>query len=321
MDIDLVYMWVDGNDPAWRAKKDAFLGKEQSKLDEQAINEARFANNDELRFSLRSIEMNAPWIRHIYIVTDNQKPSWLDTGNPRISIIDHTEIMPKEALPTFSSTSIEWCIDNIPGLAEHFLLANDDTFIAREITPDFFFTAEGKPIVRLKSWTSNRNNPDQYLKMISRSQNLIQEHFDVFIKYIPHHNIDAYCKSDIRKCKEMFSGLVSETIHRHFRSDDDLHRSVVQYYSLATGNGILRRMSRFNRPMSFFDRIKGMLQSRYNYDSRLIHITTPSIEAVMEKYNPTLFCLNDGEHANDECRRRARTFLEKRFPQKSPFEL
>ena len=138
MDIDIVYMWVDGSDPVWLAKKNAFEQGVASTAGE-ALDEARFVDNDELKYSLRSIERYAPWIRHIYIVTDGQVPAWIDLTNPRISIIDHTEIIPREALPTFSSPAIEWCVDNIPGLSEHFLLANDDTFIGREVSPEFFF--------------------------------------------------------------------------------------------------------------------------------------------------------------------------------------
>lgn len=32
----------------------------------------RFRDNDELRFSLRSLHMYAPWIRHIFVVTNGQ---------------------------------------------------------------------------------------------------------------------------------------------------------------------------------------------------------------------------------------------------------
>ena len=61
MDIDLVYLWVDGNDPAWQAKRNAFIGN----TDENSpINcKGRYANNDELKYSLRSVEMYAPLIR------------------------------------------------------------------------------------------------------------------------------------------------------------------------------------------------------------------------------------------------------------------
>ena len=65
-DIDLVYLWVDGSDPAWRAKRNAFLGKAQDNSPENC--KGRTADNDELKYSLRSVEMYAPWIRKIFIV-------------------------------------------------------------------------------------------------------------------------------------------------------------------------------------------------------------------------------------------------------------
>lgn len=34
--------------------------------------DSRFRDNDELRFSIRSVEQFAPWLRHIYIVTNGQ---------------------------------------------------------------------------------------------------------------------------------------------------------------------------------------------------------------------------------------------------------
>ncbi len=40
----------------------------------------------------------------------------------------------------------------------------------------------------------------------------------------------------------------------------------------------------------------------------------------MKKYNHTLFCLNDTEHATDADRERIVPFLESLFPEKSSFE-
>ncbi|MDE5919514.1 MAG: Stealth CR1 domain-containing protein, partial [Duncaniella sp.] len=74
-EIDMVYLWVNGNDPVWQAKRNAAVGKPVERL---AMNcEGRYADNDELKYSLRSVEMYAPWIRRIFIVTDNQVPEWL----------------------------------------------------------------------------------------------------------------------------------------------------------------------------------------------------------------------------------------------------
>lgn len=60
----------------------------QSKQDED-ISASRFEDNEELRYSLRSIEKHAPWVRNIFIVTNGQIPSWLNLDNPRVTIVTH----------------------------------------------------------------------------------------------------------------------------------------------------------------------------------------------------------------------------------------
>ena len=52
----------------------------------------------------------------------------------------------------------------------------------------------------------------------------------------------------------------------------------------------------------------------------IIPAYTPDLEAVMEKYDPSLFCLNDDARMTDEDRLRVRQFLGKLFPEKSSFE-
>ena len=141
MKIDLVYLWCSDSDVQFNAilnetKKNYLIYEDKDKLD------VRVADHNELRYSLRSVEQFAPWIHHIYIVTFNQVPKWLNINHPKITIIDHSQIIPKEYLPTFNSTVIEAFIHKIPGLSEHFLMANDDTFFGNETSSDFFFNQE-----------------------------------------------------------------------------------------------------------------------------------------------------------------------------------
>uniref|UniRef100_A0A8C4X0I1 N-acetylglucosamine-1-phosphotransferase subunits alpha/beta n=1 Tax=Eptatretus burgeri TaxID=7764 RepID=A0A8C4X0I1_EPTBU len=102
---------------------------------------SRFADNEELRFSLRSLERHAPWIRRIHIVTNGQIPSWLDLDNPRVSLVTHEDIFPDHGhLPTFSSPAIESHLHHIPGISPLFLYFNDDVFLARDVWPEDFYT-------------------------------------------------------------------------------------------------------------------------------------------------------------------------------------
>lgn len=105
---------------------------------------SRFQDNQELRYSLRSVWLHAPWVRNIYIVTNGQIPSWLNLQHPRIHMVPHEAIYKnKSHLPTFSSPSIEANLHRIPGLAEHFIYLNDDVMFGRDVAPSDFYTYGG----------------------------------------------------------------------------------------------------------------------------------------------------------------------------------
>lgn len=75
-----------------------------------------FTQLQELRYSLRSLERYAPWVRHVYLVTNGQIPYWLDLENPRLTVVTHDQIFPNLShLPTFSSPAIESHIHRLVG--------------------------------------------------------------------------------------------------------------------------------------------------------------------------------------------------------------
>lgn len=112
------------------------------------ISASRFADNEELKYSLRSVEKHAPWVRNIVIVTNGQLPSWLNLDNPRLKIVTHEELfLNKSHLPTFSSPAIEAHLHRIPGLSPKFIYLNDDVMFADDVWPDDFYThANGQKI-------------------------------------------------------------------------------------------------------------------------------------------------------------------------------
>ncbi|XP_029017081.1 N-acetylglucosamine-1-phosphotransferase subunits alpha/beta [Betta splendens] len=112
----------------------------QSKRDED-VSASRFEDNEELRYSLRSVEKHAPWVRHIFVVTNGQIPSWLNLDNPRVTVITHQNIFLNGShLPTFSSPAIETHIHRIPGLSQKFIYLNDDVMFGKDVWPDDFYS-------------------------------------------------------------------------------------------------------------------------------------------------------------------------------------
>ncbi|XP_065369836.1 N-acetylglucosamine-1-phosphotransferase subunits alpha/beta isoform X2 [Calliphora vicina] len=134
--IDVVYTWVNGSDPA-------FINSVQ-KYDPR-FDPARFDDKNELKYSLRSVEKFAPWIRHVYIVTNGQIPKWLDLTNERVTVVPHELLAPNSQwLPTFSSAAIETFIHRIPNLSKRFIYLNDDIFLGSELFPeDLYNDSEG----------------------------------------------------------------------------------------------------------------------------------------------------------------------------------
>ena len=144
--IDIVYLWVDGNDPGWRAKRYRAAEKlcvtTRSAMALYGNVEGRFRDNDELRYSLRALERFFPDHGHIYIVTDGQVPVWLRPSN-QLTLIDHRELIPAKSLPTFDSGNIESYIHHIPGLSERYFYLNDDVFFGAPVNLSDWFWSGG----------------------------------------------------------------------------------------------------------------------------------------------------------------------------------
>lgn len=303
MNIDLVYLWVDGSDPNWVAKKNQYLDKKVNII-------GRYDDNQELKYSLRSVEKHLPWIRKIFVVTDEQVPAFLNPDHPKIQIVDLKEILPKAILPVFNSNIIEQFLYKIPDLSEHFLYANDDMFVNADLEPSFFFK-EGLPIMRMlyDPFTRYKNNLKRALNIninsyrlaIENAYRLFQKKFNVLYPVKDHHNINAYLRSDYKTVvEELFKEEIQATHTNRFRQKTDIQRILINYYGIKNKTGILKYVKR--------------------KESSRIKVHKTNYQAYIDKYNPQLFCLNDSEHANDDHRAQIEPFLKKLFPDKSTFE-
>lgn len=140
--IDVVFTWVNDKDPEWQRKYQFYCHIDPQRHGKYATDQARFSNHNELYYAIKSVVINLPWVRQIFVVTDNQLPPWLDEY-PNVKVIDHTQIISHKYLPTFNSHVIEAHLHNIPSLAEHFIYFNDDVFVARPLPAGHFFKGNG----------------------------------------------------------------------------------------------------------------------------------------------------------------------------------
>ncbi|MEQ1950830.1 stealth family protein [Mesorhizobium sp. CN2-181] len=158
--IDAVIAWVDGSDPEHQAKLHRCL-KPAAKA-----STTRYADRGEIYYCIASILKYASFINRIWIVTDAQRPQFLDEfaraglcSPDFIQVVDHTELFGEHAdvLPTFAARSIEAMLWRLPGLSEHFVYFNDDFFVNRMMRPDEWFV-DGRPVLR-----GVRTRPERWL--------------------------------------------------------------------------------------------------------------------------------------------------------------
>lgn len=330
--IDLVYLWVDGADKKWLAQKKRWLplAQHQDNIPNDSITDARWRDNDELKYSLRSVDMFVPWIRHIFIVTaDGRGPKWLKSDNTKITMVSHADIMPTDALPTFNSNAIEMCIMNIPGLSEHFLLANDDVFFNAPLGPDYFFDRHGRSHFRYTKSHINPKNMHEiiksaspYRKTLIRSGQLIERETGVHAYgFAPAHSIDPYIKSSMIECAQMpgMHDAVETTIRNKFRTEYDVQRLAFNLFDYATGRSrfILARPYHTSRH-EWLNRIYNFIHARRTRQSPVY--AEDAIASRLAQNCPPIICINDCDWATPENMRHNAEFLATRFPKKSVFE-
>jgi len=323
MKIDLVYLWVDGSDEKWLEKKNVELEK-NGKLPVEAIGKYRSNDNDELLFSLRSVKKFAPWVNHIFIVTDNQTPKWLDTKNSKITVIDLMEIMPKEALPCFNSTIIEFFIPNIPNLSEHFIYANDDMLFMAKTKQNYFFTKKGVPIIRARrskiknifpvgqKFEEVTGNASIYDRNKLNSKKLVYDIVgDYNYCFEDSHNIDAYRKLDILNILNipMVAEKFGKTIKNHFRDENDFHRILFHLFGVAKYD--YKTVGR-----DFWTKLFQYLTFRFREQP----IYTDDIKKYMSRslFHKKLTCVQ--ERSDARYTKSNHDYLMKIFPDKSEFE-
>lgn len=305
--VDLVYTWVDGHDPAW-AEKRARWGGEGYASDAQIS--SRFDNRDELRYSLRSVEMYANWFGTLFLVTDGQVPDWLNLDHPRLVRVDHRELFDDSELPVFNSHSIESRLHRIAGLSENFIYLNDDVFFGRPVYPELFFTGGG----HLKYFPSRahidpapRTLDDVSVSSAAKNNRALLEAsvgrtVTRKLKHTPH----AHLRSVLAEMESRYPEVFAANVAARFRSHDDhaVVSGLAQRYAAATGRAV-----------------EGDIV--YNYAD----ISRPDVRSHLAKWLREhaydVFCLNDtGVRALGKDNEDAvLSFLETYFPLASRFEV
>ena len=308
-DIDMVFSWVEGSDPEFRARRAAQMS--QYVVGEGDEAEARIRQIDELKYALRSVNMFAPWVRRIFIATDSVPPAWL-AEHPAITIVRAEEhFSDPAALPTYSSHAVESQLHHIPELAEHFLYSNDDMFFGRPLKASMFFSPggvtkfiESKTRIGLGANDPTRSGFENAARV---NRQLILERFGQIITRHLEHTAVPLRKSVLMEMEREFPEDFARTQASAFRSSTDISvtNSFYHYYALMTGRAVQQE------------------KAKVLYVNTTTHAGLDLLHELWKKRGYHFFCLNDSsfpEVSAAERTERVTNFLERYFPIPAPWE-
>ena len=329
--IDFVVIWVDGGDPIWQTKKAEY--SKSVDTSKKSMNSVKaYRDWGTFKYWFRGVEKFAPWVNKVYLVTDQQKPSWLNIASEKLVLVDHSDILRKDYLPVFSANPIESNIHRIPGLSEHFVFFNDDVYLTSPVEPTDFFSEDGlpkyntalSPIIPERYGTGHFqvNDMEIVTSYFSRDEILKNGKFLSFkqglkniVKTLLYRNSKFICgfwenhlthpllKSTMELVWEKETAILEKTSASRFRNPSDTNVWLFKYWQIASGKYEVANPK------------LGGLFSLDHADSdfwKLLH---------SGKYK--IMCINDGFNVQDEEKVMVDFIkaMDQLFPEKSSFEL
>lgn len=296
MKFDVVYTWVDGDDPEYIQKCNRYANKKRD------LNPERYRDNLHLlKYSIRSLSSFFDQYNHLYLVTTRpQKPDWINLNHPKITLVHHDEFIPEKYLPTFSSNVIESFLHLIPGLSEHFLYMNDDYLFGDDVRMETFYRNRRYRIFNTLLGENLR------WRIYDGHQDIVGlgliEHAPLLIK-----------KEFWEAAYNLFPEESEKTRTNRFRKDTDIFPlKLYRYYML-----------KYQRELS--DPVKLPEMLRISHFHKLMNQPEKQ-KRFFEKFRskfPQFYCLNDdmGDQPHPEVVQAVRHFLEAKYPEKSEFEM
>lgn len=291
MDIDVVIPWVDPTDKEWQASKNKFL--KDLNNDKVDNSENRFRDWDNFKYVFRGIDKFMPWVHKIYLITCGQVPDWMNKeADDRLVIVNHSDYIPKEYLPTFSSHPIELNLHRIKELSEHFIYLNDDYFVINEISPEDFFV-DGLPCDYALEDPITPDHKDIFNNILINNMVLLNSHYDRrtvlkeqkkkfysmcdkkafvtnmcfrplkrnhFFGLHYSHLASNILKSTIEKVWTENREILEATSSHKFRNADDVNQFIFKNEQYVTGKFHPYNINRFGRAIQLDDTIEGAVE-------------------------------------------------------------
>ena len=284
-------------------------------------------DNEELRYSIRSILENIPWVRKIYILMPNKRVKFLKTEdeiNDKIIYVNDKDFLGYDSANIFSFTFNLYKMKRF-GISKNFIYMEDDFFIGRPLKKqDFFFYNEEERKVKPYLITKYFQERTKF-EIIDHYNNLIK-HKDL----IHPHSSEGWWLSIYNTEKyflEQFNITLITTQYTHNANAENLDElkeifeKIQKYeYLNETLFSKERHILTLNQP-----HFLSLYQLNIKHKKvHTIHYRYIGIELINKiKLNFSLFVLNTGGNHIPLNRqyKMQKKIMEKRFPFKNNYEL
>ncbi len=335
--IDVVIPWVDGSDPKWLEEKKRYMSHDPKNNASTDTSNNRYRDWDNTQYIFRGIERYMPWVRKVHLVTNGQKPAWLNINAKKLNWVKHSDYIPAKYLPTFSSHPIELNLHRIKKLSEHFIYFNDDMFVIRPTKKTDFFSKKGLPKDQAVFWRITSPNYDEvfwhillnnmgvinrnftknqvikhnWTKLASIRNGLLAPFLD--LAFLPTNHIPGFLINHIPQpfLRSVFidlwnkeHDLLDKVSSTKFRSAMDVNQYLIKEWQIASGRFAPKNVQRITHNFSIFPKqMNDLKKALHNHKYETI-------------------CINDVEVQNFSATKDSiNASFEKLFPSKSEFEL
>ena len=311
--VDIVIKYIDLTDKNLNRE-----GITQIKKDE---------DNEELRFSVRSILQYIPWIRKIFILMPNEKVKYfkpIEEINGKFVYVKDKDLI---GFDSANSVVFQFNLQNMTkfGLSENFILIDDDYFFGKPVKKSDFFYYDEKlkkvvPAVLTDDFSEMVKSEvmNEYNKLWRRKNS------------IKPHAFNGWKISQLSAFKLLleqydmpfiFAGFSHNAISLNVNDLKEIYELVVNKYENA--NNFLKSKIR-----TIYDLQPQSLFNAYNFNikKRLVHSIPYEYYDIAfldgKSLDIELFVLNtsgDRKYTAEQ-QKKAKNLLEKKFPLPTPFE-
>ena len=316
--IDVLIKYIDISDP---------------NLNRTGINQiSKDEDNEELRYSVRSVLQNIPWIRKIFILMPNEKVRFFKDPEEIKNKIVYVKDKDVLGFDTASPSIFQFNLHKMKkfGLSENFILMDDDYFIARPLKKERFFYEDNGTVypalITSDYYEMNKEKYENFLKYPPKSPNvnansekgfLIKQRRALLFIY------KIFGDDDKRNGKTLIEPAFSHNAIPVKISDiEEIHNHIVNYYEYVN-------ITFFSKERTLYDLQMQTLYMAYvknKYDRRVSKVSSEFYDLLkirkVENNRKDLFVINKSNRRyNPLYLKKEKNILYTLFPEKTIYEL